>query len=76
MVAGIVGGDCPRVRRYCENTQLGPSLSPDAGTVSMPTLQIRKLRLREGQSLAQVTQLELASNTGRLIPLVGWATLA
>lgn len=71
-----MGGDGPRACRYCKNTQLGPSLNPDAGTVSMPTLQIRTLRLREGQSLAQATELELGSNKRRLTPLTGLATLA
>lgn len=40
----------------------------------MPTLQMRKLRLREWQSLAQATELELGSSKAKLIPLTGLAT--
>lgn len=39
--AGIVGGGCLKA---------SPSLSPDAGIVNRPILQMRKLRLREGKS--------------------------
>lgn len=40
----------------------------------MPTLQMRKRRLREWQSLSQATELELGSSKEKLMPLKGLAT--